>query len=266
MEAIQLFQQSKLDEAIQAQTAALRQQPTDIDGRYHLAGLLAFAGQFDRALAHLDFIAGERPELAPAVAMYVSSVHAEEERRRCYTAGHVPGTDPANEAAVKRRVHLRQRLAAGETSAAGQLAAEIAAEPVPLASLDGAAPVPLRDQDDGIGALLEVFVGGRCLWLPTWNLRSVEFSPPRGLLDLLWAQCAIVTRTGERYAAHVPVLYAGTAARSDAQVRTGHKTEWEDELGVAFRGYGQRVFVAGEREVGMLELRSVQFPAADASA
>lgn len=265
MESISLFQQSKLDEAIRKQTDALRTDPTDVDGRYHMAGLLAFAGEFDRALAHLDFIAGEQPALAPAVAMYVSSVQAEEERRRCYASGHVPSTDPANEPAVKRRVRLRQHLAAGDAVGAGKVMAEIAAEPVPAASLDGGAAAPFHDQDDGIGALIELFVGGRCLWLPTGNLRSLEFTPPRALLDLLWMQCAIETRSGERYAAHVPVLYQGTAGRSDAQVRCGHKTEWVDELGVAFRGYGQRVFVAGDREIGILELRSVRFPAAAAS-
>jgi len=262
MDAISLFQQSKLDEAIQSQTAALRSDPANVDGRYHMAGLLAFAGEFDRALVHLDFIAGERPELATAVAMYVSSVHGEEERRRIYQSGHMPGTDPENEAAVKRRVQLRQHLAAGDASKAAAALAEITAEPVPLASLDGAAPAPFLDRDDGIGALLEVFVGGRCLWLPTGNLRSLEFTPPRGLLDLLWAQCAIETRTGQRYAGHVPVLYAGTSAHADAQVRCGRKTEWQDELGVAFRGFGQREFGVGERELGILELRKVHFPTA----
>lgn len=265
MEAISLFQQSKLDEALQAQTAALRGDPANVDGRYHMAGLLAFAGEFDRALVHLDFIAGERPELATAVAMYVSSLHGEEERRRIYQGGHAPGTDPENEAAVQRRLRLRQHLAAGDAAKATSALAEIAAEPVPQASLDGAAPAAFADHDDGLGALLEVFVGGRCLWVPTGNLRSLEFTPPRGLLDLLWAQCAIETRTGQRYAAHVPVLYAGTHARGDAQVRCGHKTEWVDELGVAFRGYGQREFVVGERELGILELRKVQFPAAAAT-
>lgn len=264
MEAISLFQQSKLGEALEVQTAALRADPTNVDGRYHMAGLLGFAGEFDRALAHLDFIAGERPELAPAVAMYVSSVHGEEERRRIYAQGHVPSTDPENEAAVRRRVRLRQHLAAGDAAGAAKEMAAIAAEPVPKASLAGGEPVPFFDHDDGIGALLEVFVGGRCLWLPTANLRSLEFTPPRGLLDLLWAQCAIETRSGQRYAAHVPALYSGTAGRSDAQVRCGHKTEWQDELGVAFRGYGQRVFVAGDQEIGILELRSIRFPDAAA--
>jgi protein involved in temperature-dependent protein secretion len=262
MDAISLFQQSQLDEAVASMTEALRADPANVDKRYHMAGLLAFRGEFDRALAHLYFIAGERPDLAPAVAMYESSVHGEEERRRMHDGGHVPGTDPENAAAVKRRVHLRRHLAAGDADQAAALMAEIAAEPVPLARLDGGSAMPFADRDDCLGALLEVFVGGRCLWLPTNNLRSLEFTPPRGLLDLLWAQCAIVTRTGVRYAAHVPVLYAGSHARGDAQVRCGHKTEWQDELGVAFRGYGQRVFGAGERELGILELRQVEFPAA----
>lgn len=261
MEAISLFQQSRLDEATASLTAALRNNPGDLDLRYNMAGLLCFAGQFDRALVHFDFIAAENPALAPAVAMYQSSVHAEEERRRIYEASHVPGTDPQNEAAIRRRVTLRQHLRNGDGALAAKLLAEVAAEPVPAAALDGGAAVRFCDSDEGIGAMLEVFVGGRCLWVPTNNLRALEFTRPRGLLDLLWAQCAIETHTGTRYSAHLPALYAGTHARTDAQVRCGHKTEWVDELGVAFRGYGQRVFTVGDREMGILELQKVRFAA-----
>lgn len=274
MEAIQLFQQSKLDAALEAQTRALRQKPADIDLRYAMAGLLAAAGEFDRALVHLDFIAAEVPALATAVAMYVSSLHAEEERRRIYEQGHVPGTDPENEVFVRRRVRLLQAVAAGDAAAAETAATEIAAEPVPAASVDGGAPAPFRDLDDGLGALLELFVGGRCLWVPTANLRSLEFTPPRGLLDLLYAQCSIVTRTGTRYAAHVPVRYAGSQSHPEPEVRCGRRTEWEDRLGVAFRGFGQRVFAVGDgasggRELGILELAQlgsgqVTFPAGEA--
>ncbi len=261
MEAISLFQQSRLDEAIASLSNQLRQKPADLDLRYAMAGLVAFAGDFDRALVHLDFIAAENPALATAVAMYTSSVHAEEERRRIYATGHVPGTDPENEQAVKRRVQLRQQLRTGDAGAAGATIAEIAAEPVANATVDGGAAGRFADMDEGFGAVLEIFVGGRCLWVPTQNLRSLEFVAPRGLLDLLWAQCAITTTAGVRYSAHLPVLYHGTHTRSDAQVRCGHKTEWQDELGVAFRGYGARVFTVGDREVGILELRKVQFAA-----
>lgn len=259
MEAITLFQQSRLDEAIASLTAALQKKPSDLDLRYTMAGLLAFAGQFDRALAHLDFIAGDNPALATAVAMYTSSIHAEEERRRIHEAAHVPGTDPENEAAVRRRVRLRQLLHGNDAAAAAKVMAEIAAEPVVSASVDGAAPARFADMDEGTGALIEVFVGGRCLLVPTSNLRSLEFQKPRGLLDLLWAQCAIETRTGTKYSAHVPVLYHGSHRHPDPQVRCGKKTEWQDELGVAFRGHGQRMFAVGDREVGLLEMQQVRF-------
>ena len=265
MEAIKLFQQARLDDAIASLTTELRQKPADVDLRYNMAGLLGFAGEFDRALTHLDFIAGERPELATAVAMYVSSVHAEEERRRIYASSHSPGTDKQNEDLVRRRVQLRTQLRNGDAAAAAKSMADIAAEPVTAASLDGAAPVRFVDTDEGTGAVLEIFVGGRCLWVPTGNLRSLELQKPRGLLDLLWAQCAIETTTGTRYSAHVPVLYAGTAARTNPRVRCGLETEWQDEHGAAFRGYGARVFHAGDREVGILELRKVRFVPAGSS-
>lgn len=259
MEAIKLFQQARLDDALASLSAVLRQKPADVDLRYNMVGLLGFAGEFDRALVHLDFIAGERPELATAVAAYTSSIHAEEERRRIHADGHVPGTDKQNEAAVRRRVALRTQLRQGDVAGATKSMAEIAAEPVTPASLDGAAAVPFVDSDETTGALLEIFVGGRCLFVPTHNLRSLEFVKPRGLLDLLWAPCAIETTAGVKYSAHVPVLYAGTASHPDPRVRCGLETQWQDQLGVAFRGHGARVFTAGDREVGVVELRKVRF-------
>jgi type VI secretion system protein ImpE len=264
MEAINLFRQSRLDDAYQSLTEALRRSPADVDQRYAMAGLLAFRGEFDRALSHLDFIAGEQPQLATAVASYASSIEAEEERRRVYADGHVPTTEPNCEAMVRQRVLLRQCLRQGDAGGAERALAAIAAEPPVAATVDGTACTALRDLDDGFGALLEVFTGGRCLWLPFATLRSVELSPPRGLLDLLWAQAELETVTGRRFRAHVPVLYHGTAARTDPQVRCGHKTEWVDELGVAFRGFGQRMFAAGERELDLLSMRSIRFAAAAA--
>lgn len=259
MEAIELFRAARLDAAFESLANALRARPADVDLRYHMAALLAFRGEFDRALVHLDFIAGERPELATAVAMYVSSIHAEEERRRIFAAGHVPGTDPENEAAVKARVRLQQCVASGDEAGAAAAMATIAAEPQVAAAVDGRAVGDFRDLDEGLGALLEVLVGGRCLWVPFRNLRALKFAAPRGLLDLLWAPVEIETGTGSRYHAHVPVLYAGTAGRTDPQVRIGQKTEWVDGLGVAFRGFGQRVFRVGDSEVEILSLREVRF-------
>jgi len=265
MEAIQLFQNARLDDAIASLSNALRQKPADVDLRYNMVGLLGFKGELDRALVHLDFIAGERPELATAVAAYTSSIHAEEERRRVHAEGHVPGTDKQNEPAVRRRVALRTQIRNGDAAAAAKSMAEIAAEPVTPASIDGQAPARFVDSDEGTGALLEIFVGGRCLFVPTHNLRSLEFGKPRGLLDLLWAQCAIETTSGVKYSAHVPVLYAGTSSHPDPRVRCGLETQWQDELGVAFRGHGARVFTVGDREVGILELRKVRFAAAESA-
>lgn len=259
MEAITLFQQCRLDEALASLTAALRSKPTDLDLRYHMVGLLAFRGEFDRALVHLDFIAGERPELATAAAMYESALHGEEERRRIVESGHVPGTDPEHEAAVKARVRLRAAVAAGDEAAAGAAMAVIAAEPAVTAVVDGAAAAPCRDYDDGLGAMLELFVGGRCLWVPFRTLRRVELPAPRGLLDLLWRPCAIETCTGSRYHAHLPVLYAGSAGHADPQVRCGRRTEWVDQLATGFRGFGQRTFLVGDTERPVLDLREVAF-------
>ena len=57
MNAKELFQAGRLDEAIQALGAELRDNPADARRRTFLFELLCFAGEFDRAEKHLDILA-----------------------------------------------------------------------------------------------------------------------------------------------------------------------------------------------------------------
>jgi type VI secretion system protein ImpE len=49
MTAAELFREGKLNEAVEAAIAAVKQKPTDLDARYTLAQMLCFAGDLERA-------------------------------------------------------------------------------------------------------------------------------------------------------------------------------------------------------------------------
>lgn len=264
MDVVELLRRGELQKALEAATDGVRRSPTDIDQRYALVALLTMRGELDRADSHLEAISSLRPDLAFAASVYRACLEAEEERRRVFEGKAMPGRPPEPSAIVDNRIALRRSLLGdGDPGAAMAACAD---EPRVSGTMDGDAFASLADHDDALGGVLEVFASGRYLWLPFANLRSLSFEEPKGLFDLLWAGCNFEDRDGRRAAVHVPVHYAGTSTHPDPLVRCGRKTEWADEGGVAFRGFGPRVLRADDREVPLLDIRRIELARGDDAA
>jgi protein involved in temperature-dependent protein secretion len=113
--------------------------------------------------------------------------------------------------------------------------------------------------------VLEVFAGGHYLWLPIERIRTLEPKPAKHRLELLWLPADLEDATGERASVHLPALYFGSAAAADPGLRVGNVTAWNEVDGVLLRGSGQKVLiartVAGDREVGLRDVRSIEIAA-----
>jgi type VI secretion system protein ImpE len=129
----------------------------------------------------------------------------------------------------------------------------------------------VRDSDDLLASVLEVFAGGRYLWLPFENIRALTVAKPRHVLDLLWAGAEIEDSEGERASVHIPALYFGSSASANDAIRLGRATDWNDDYGSA-RGQGQRILLASftgtadgdaEEEIPLLALRSLHIRAGE---
>jgi len=81
MQARQLFQAGRLDEAIEALGAEVRDNPTDAQRRVFLFELLAFAGQYDRAEKHLAVLGRGGRDSEMGVLLYHAALHAERLRQ-----------------------------------------------------------------------------------------------------------------------------------------------------------------------------------------
>jgi type VI secretion system protein ImpE len=119
----------------------------------------------------------------------------------------------------------------------------------------------LRDYDDLFGSVLEVFAGGRYLWLPFEQVRSLQIPEPSTLMDLLWVPAEMISREGETSHVHLPALYPGSGEHADEQVQLGRTTEWIDCDEAGYRGAGQRILLSGQDgetlETPVLSLRTV---------
>jgi type VI secretion system protein ImpE len=230
-----LFQAGRLSAAIDALSGDLRADPLNVRQRTFLFELLCFAGEFERAEKHLDFLGAGTPEAALGALLYRSALHAERLRQRMFAAGEVPPPPPH--------------------------------PPVP-GVVNGRRFGALSDADPRIGARLEVFAAGQYTLIPFEQLASVQLQEPRRLRDLLWAPAAVqpgpALKGLELGEVLIPALAPLSWRSPDDTVRLGRATEWEEDEGTGAHPVGQKLLLADDEEpIPFLELRTIEFGGAD---
>src|ERR1043165_6824411 len=87
MTAYELYQQAKLDAAIDAATQRVKAAPNDVDARLLLCDLLCFDSQLERAERQLEVLVEQDAGLAPGTAVYRQLIRAETVRRDVFQSG-----------------------------------------------------------------------------------------------------------------------------------------------------------------------------------
>ncbi len=234
MTARDLFKAGKLDEAIEALGAELRQDPTDAQRRVFLFELLSFAGEYGRAEKQLDMAGQGDREASMGALLYRSALHAEQNRQEMFEAQQFPvgGVDPK--------------------SVSG--------------TLNGSPFDALTDADPRIGPRLEVFAAGQYLWIPLEHVASVELPPPKRLRDLLWAPA--IVQAGPSFSGIelgqvlIPAISPLSWHYEESDVRLGRVTEWvalDDGTEVPV---GHKLLLVDGEELPILELRELEINAA----
>ena len=238
MNAAELYQEGRLDEAIEALGAALRENPADTRRRTFLFELLCFAGNYDRAEKQLDMLAREGKDAELGALLYRGAIHAERLRQQMFEPGGLPpATGPA---------------------------------PLVAGTLNGLPFNALEDADPRIGARLELYVAGQYTWLPLAQVAAVTIEPPKRLRDLLWVPVVVRAAAGaermEMGEVLMPVLTPGAWKHHDALVRLGRLTEVEDLADGTAVPVGQKLFLMDGGEVPLLEVRELVInPVAEAA-
>ena len=224
-----LLDEGRLDEAIQALGAELRDDPGNVRGRTFLFELLCFAGEYDRAQKQLEVVAGTSREAELGAWLYRSALHAERTRQALFAEG-------------------REARAEAGGPVAG--------------TLNGRPFASLTDADPRMGARLEVFAAGQYTWIPFAQLSSVRVETPARLRDLLWAagrvQPAPAFRGGELGEVLLPALCPLSWRHADGEVRLGRVTDWDEPADGAAVPVGQKLLLVDGEPVPFLEVRTLE--------
>lgn len=235
MNSKQLFASGKLNEAVRALSAELRDNPLDAQRRTFLFELLCFQGDYDRAEKHLNLLAQTNKQTELGAVLYYSALHAERLRRDMFEKREFPA--PAS---------------AGRS---------------PGGALNGTAFGSFEDADPRIGPRLEVFAAGAYLWIPLEHVEAIEMEAPKRLRDLLWAPALV--RTGPAFRGTelgevlLPVLSPLSWKHPDENVHLGRATEWVENNGEQVP-VGQKLFLVDGEEVPLLEIRRLELHSAAA--
>ncbi|HET9319706.1 MAG TPA: type VI secretion system accessory protein TagJ [Bryobacteraceae bacterium] len=238
MNGQELFKAGKLNESVQALGAELRDNPADAKRRTFLFELLCFAGDYQRAEKQLDVLATDGRAAEMGALLYRAALHAERIRQGIFEKGDYPLTAPESD------------------------------EPI-SGTLNGKPFEFFSDADPRLGLRLEVFAAGDYLWIPLHHVASVEVRAPTRLRDLLWATA--IVRTGPAFKGKelgevlLPVLAPLSWKHPDDQVRLGHATEWQDVGEGKVVPVGQKMFAVDEDEIPILDIRNLEFAAAQAA-
>ncbi len=259
MNTHELYEVGQLDEAVQAAVEDVKKHPADAGKRGLLAELLCFAGDLERADKQLDAVGKTDPDAMIVISMFRHLLRAETARREFYEQGAVPEfiDKPSEEMQLRLEASIRIREDDPQ-GAAEMLAKAEEMRPAVACECNGKAVDDFRDLDDLTGSFFEVLTSnGKYYWIPINRVETVEFRVPERPREILWRPAHMVVRGGPDGEVFLPALYAGSHTQSDDQARLGRFTDWTGGEGSPVRGIGQRVFLCGEEDVSMLELKEI---------
>jgi type VI secretion system protein ImpE len=256
-----LFRSGELQPAIAAAGQAVRASPTDFGARVVLAELLLFAGNLERADVILDAAATADPGTAVVVAEFRQLLRGETARRQLRRDGRVPEFLGEPTAAQKQSLLAMVALRAGDVAAAAAAAAAAeAARPHVQGRADALAFDDFRDVDDICAGSFEVLTTtGKYYWIPVERMVSIDFHPPKRPRDLFWRRASVSVHEGPDGDVYIPVVYGSEATDIADELRLGRATDWQQDGDGPVRGVGQRMFLAGEEALGIMELASLSF-------
>jgi type VI secretion system protein ImpE len=99
---------------------------------------------------------------------------------------------------------------------------------------------------------------GRYYWVPFESVARIEFHRPVAPRDLIWRRASLSVHDGPDGEVFVPALYYPSRTAEDEGLRCGRGTDWVDRDGIVC-GVGQRVYLVGDVDRGVMELTSLEF-------
>lgn len=261
MQALTLLNQGKLDEAAEAAIDFVRNKPGDVPGREILAELFCLRGDLERADKQCETILVQHPSAALSASLLRQLIRAETSRRECWRDGRLPEFIGEPGDVCQKTLAALLACRSGSLVEATEILADLQEnQPSSTGSCNGTTFDEFRDLDDLCAGIWEVLTStGKYFWVPLGRIVSAEFSPVARPRDLFWRQCNLTVKDGPEGVVYVPTLYIDTDLSQPSEERLGRATNWVEDEDAPVRGLGQRTFLVGDEEVGIMQIESLEF-------
>lgn len=257
------FRDGDLAGALQALQAAVRRHPGDAGLRVFLSQLLMVTGDWDRALDQLGVVGELDASALPMVHAYGAAIQCERVRSDVFAGRRGPLLFGEPEPWIALLLQSLAMLGAGrEAEAAASRAQALEQAPPTSGTLNGQPFEWLADADSRLGPVLEVLLNGAYYWVPVHRIARIAAEAPADVRDLVWLPAQLVWTNGGEAAGLIPARYPGSEASPEAAIRLARRTEWRALGPDAYAGLGQKVLATDSLELGLLELRRLEFAGA----
>lgn len=246
---------ARLADAVDRQAAAVAAAPAAA-ARLFLFELLVLSGRLTAAADELGRITTAAPDW-PAVRRAFRRLLRAEARRSPDPARPSFLMPPPGHA--KRRWNAARAVRhADPARATAWLDRADAATPTVRGFVDGREFDALRDTDDRFASVFEVFVGGRYVWLPFEQVRTLRLAAAEAVLDVAFRPGEVRLADGRELPVVVPLLYPGSAAEGD-DYALGEAADWTSADAGLVCGLGAKVLSFGDDDHPLAECRMIEF-------
>lgn len=260
----ELLKAGRLDEALKSLQNAVRDDPANPEPRVFLFQLLSVIGEWERATTQLQVLSEMDSNSMMLARIFQPILLCEAFRAEVFAGKRTPVIFGEPPEWIGLLVQAMEHFGKDEFKAGAELRDQaFEAAPTSGGKINGEPMEWIADADERLGPVLEVILEGRYYWIPFCRIRQVVIEPVTDLRDLVWMPAQFVWENGGQAAGHIPTRYPGTE-HSDDELKLARKTEWVAKPGVHI-GLGQRILATNVSEYPLLEIRTLEFAAADAA-
>ncbi len=260
MDIKSLILSGNLQQAREQLTTELKKSPSNHALRTMLFQVLLFFGELGKAQNHLNILGTSSQNAQTGHKVYSDLILAEQERREVFQFKKQPSFLPETPDYRDDYLNAMEYVRNNEYDNALKLVNKIDIQrPDIKGTINDESFNSFSDTDIFLSCFIEIFEYDRYLLVPLESIREIIIEPPQSLFDLIWIKANITTWNNLTIGCFLPVLYPESYLHDDDMVKMGKLTDWKTICGSFSKAVGQHVYQAGDKEIPILEIRTINF-------
>lgn len=258
MDARELFQSGRLEEALSELKQQIRGKPGDPNLRVFLFQLLSVVGDWERALDQLELVGEMDDDSLLMVQLYRVALECEPLRAGTFAGERTPlfvgepgewqgAWAKANELAGQGHAEASEKMREQAWGEMPSLSGTINGEPFEW----------IMDGDSRLGPCVEAMLENKYFWVPLTCVRKMQVEEPTDVRHLVWVPVMFEWQNGGDVGGLMPVRYPGSESHEDSAIRLARRTDWVEQDG-AYHGVGQKMLLTDAGEYPLLEAREIR--------